>query len=119
MGTQKAAGRLAKAGRPAKTRIKKSNAPNDDDRLFDLIKATPGNLSHDFIDIAFWQNLPETSADWFWLTALDQLDRLGNKEPLLHLLSSNCELSPKVRTYLADLIVRGVRPSKKHPHRPA
>jgi hypothetical protein len=66
---------------------------------------------HDFIYWAFWLDLPPR--DWPWVEALDELDRLRDKKPLQRLLKSDCELSPKMRRYLADLIERRCVPLPK------
>lgn len=42
-----------------------------------------------------------------WIAALEELRTSGDKKPLQRLLR-NCELSPEVGEYLADLIERGV-----------
>ena len=57
--------------------------------------------------------------DWAWICALHVLDGLGNKQQLLKLLRSETPLSPLVRSYLADLIERGVAKSPGRPRTPA
>jgi len=44
--------------------------------------------------------------DYWWLFALHELERHGNKAELLRLLASDAEMSPDVRRHLADLIDR-------------
>lgn len=74
--------------------------------LLAKMKSDPGGgVSHDFIDDAFWQDLPPTSADWAWLAALDQLDRLRDERPL-NALRRSCKPSPRIQKYLDDLIDR-------------
>jgi hypothetical protein len=82
-----------------------------------------GGQSHEFCDNAFWQNLTPASADWAWLAALEQLDRLSDEKPLQQLLKV-CDPSPKIEKYLVDLIdrrVARVRAKKGHgrPRTPA
>ncbi|SHL14836.1 hypothetical protein [Bradyrhizobium lablabi] len=88
-------------------------------QLWTRIKHNPGTGErHDFIDWAFWLDLPPR--DWPWVEALEQLDRLKDKKPLRRLLESDCELSSKVRQYLADLIERRCVPLPKgRPKTPA
>jgi hypothetical protein len=43
-----------------------------------------------------------------WVVALDQLDRFGDKDPLVALLRSECDITPTIRSYIADLIERGI-----------
>jgi hypothetical protein len=94
--------------------------PLDDEakQLLAAIKIDPpGGLSKDFIDNAFWQNLPMTSPDWEWLTALDRLDRLGDEKLLQRLLKS-CEPSPRIKRYIADQIERKRRRKGKSSGKP-
>jgi hypothetical protein len=56
--------------------------------------------------------------DELWVEALEQLDWHKDKKPLTQLLRSDIELSPLVRSYLADLIERRISVrsnSNKHP----
>lgn len=86
--------------------------------LLARIKSEPGGgLSNDFLDNAFWRK--EREPDDAWADALDRLDRLGDKKPLTGLLRSECELPPKAREYLADLIERGVRSPRGRPGTPS
>lgn len=81
-----------------------------------LARIKSAGLSHKvFLDEAFWLN--ETKHD-AWITALDRLDQLGDKEPLKELLRLN--LPPKIGDYVADLIERRCTPLPKgHPRTPA
>jgi hypothetical protein len=86
--------------------------------LLAKIKADPaGGLSRDLLDTAFWRQ--EHEPDDAWVAALDRLDRLGDKVPLLTLLKSDCPLPQTVRGYLADLIERGVPKPMGRPRIPA
>jgi hypothetical protein len=53
--------------------------------------------------------------DFEWILALHEIDRVGDKQPLLELLRSNAFISPTIRDYLADLISRGVAAPKDQP----
>jgi hypothetical protein len=84
-------------------------------RLIDKIKSDPsGGLSKDVLDEAFWRqpNAPDDG----WVSALDRLDRLGDKEPLKALL--RLHLPGKPGDYMADLIERGVVAPKGRPRVP-
>jgi hypothetical protein len=102
-----------------------------------------GGLSHDFADNAFWFSDPTESApphdagpppkvkpkakkydavllspeDLAWLTALDQLDRLGDEKPLQQ-LQKVCDPSPRIKKYLADQIERNKARKGKSRGRP-
>ena len=55
-----------------------------------------------------------------WIDALEQIDKWGNKEPLLALLRSEREQPHEVRVYFADLIERYELTSPAHrPRTPA
>ncbi|WP_029083177.1 hypothetical protein [Bradyrhizobium sp. th.b2] len=100
--------------------VKRKPAESKPSELFAMIRSSPGGggLSDAIEDNAFWLNLPSTSPDWYWIAALDKLDRLKDKRSLAALLRSNYDLSPKVREYLADLIERYCFP-KGRPRTPA
>jgi hypothetical protein len=85
--------------------------------LLDRINSdSAGGQSHDILDNAFWRG--EHQPDDGWVAALDQLDRLGNKEPLKALLL-NCGLPGKAGEYLVDLIERGIPSPRGRPRTPA
>jgi hypothetical protein len=85
--------------------------------LLAALKDSPGGLSKDILDNAFWrdQHMP----DDHWVAALDKLDRLGDRKPLTDLLRSDCEIQPSVREHLANLIERGVPAPKNRPPNPS
>jgi hypothetical protein len=61
-------------------------------------------VSPRLVDRAFWLG-DDTSLDC-WVTALDAVDKRGDKEPLLKLLRSEHDLPREARVYLADLLAR-------------
>jgi hypothetical protein len=50
-----------------------------------------------------WLTYP---SEWPWCNALEELDKKGNKDPLLSLLRSRNSLSHNVRLHIADLLER-------------
>ena len=85
-----------------------------------LYKAHAGEGVSDAVaDRAPWLLDPDTGG-WIvgieWITAIEAIDKRGDKTPLLALLKSQHDLSPEVRFYLADLLER--HELKKPPHRP-
>jgi hypothetical protein len=65
-------------------------------------KGTGRGTSDAMHDVAFWLS------DEFdhWVAALEAIDKRNDKEPLLALLKSECELPHAARIYLADLLSR-------------
>jgi hypothetical protein len=63
-------------------------------------------VSDCFVDRAFW--LPYYLPDEAWYTALEKLDRTGDKTLLIQLLEGDGELSRTIRHYMADLLRRYV-----------
>jgi hypothetical protein len=78
-------------------------------------------ISDAVVDRAFWLDDPDsgepiTPIEAEWITAIEAIDKRGDKKPLVTMLKSQRDLSPEVRFYLADLIER--YELKKPPHRP-
>ena len=75
-----------------------------------LANSSGQGLSDAVVDRATWlddeETGPITPALEAWITALEAIDRKGDKEPLLNFLKSNRELSRDARIYLADLLAR-------------
>jgi hypothetical protein len=87
-----------------------------------LLDADAGmGVSDAVVDRAFWLADPDsgepiTPIEEEWITAIEAVDKRGDKIPLVALLKSQSDLSPEVRFYLADLLERNEL--KKPPHRP-
>lgn len=68
--------------------------------------------SDSVVDAGFWLD-DEGITDW--IRAIEAYDKRADKDPLLTLLKSECELPHKARFYLADLLQRQLKknPGKK------
>jgi len=58
------------------------------------------------VDRAFWLGDESTAHLDPWITALEAIDKQGDKGPLMALLKSERDLPHDVRIYLADLLAR-------------
>ena len=67
--------------------------------------STGAGVPNDVVDRAFWLG-DETAHLDPWITALEAIDKRGDKGPLLALLKSEFDLPREARVYLADLLAR-------------
>jgi hypothetical protein len=100
---------------PATKKPSKATEKPSPELLAEMSSGPGGGLSQDILDNAFWRK--EHEPDDAWVSALDLLDRLGNKEPLTQLLL-NSGLPGRAGEYLADLIERGVPVGRGRPKVP-
>jgi hypothetical protein len=69
------------------------------------------------VDRAFWLGEGSTAHLDDWVTALEAIDKHGDKKPLLALLKSERDLPQRARFYIADLLDR-YRLKKKQGRQP-